>query len=344
MDGFAVRAAETPGELPIAFRVAAGTAPPGSLPVGSAAAIATGGTVPDGADAVVPVEVVDDHGDRLTVPAAVSAGQHIRPRGGDVTAGATVVEPGSMLGPVQIGALAAAGVATVVCSKRPRVAVLATGDELRSPGEKLEPGQIYESNRRMVAAALATSGAEIDVLPVAPDDEESHRVAIEYGLEADVLVTSGGVSMGPHDLVRRVASELGVAEIFWGVAVKPGKPLAFGVRGDTLVFGLPGNPVSSLVGALLFVRPALLARQGHARPRPSYFGGRLTASLRRNPHRDEFVRARRVDVADGHRLEPVTGQESHMIVRAASADALVHVPRGEGEIPADAAVRFIALG
>jgi len=343
MDGFAVRAAETPGELPIAFRVAAGGAPAGPLPVGAAAGIATGGAVPDGADAVVPVEVVEDHGDRLTVPDAAGVGQHIRPRGGDVSAGATVVEPGAKLGPVQIGALAAAGVATVVCSKRPRVAVLATGDELRSPGEELEPGQIYESNRRMIAAALADSGAEIDVLPVASDDAESHRAAIGRGLSADVLVTSGGVSMGPHDLVRRVAAELGVVEVFWGVAIKPGKPLAFGVRGSTLVFGLPGNPVSSLVGTLLFVRPALLARQGHARPRPSYLGGRLSAAIRRNPHRDEFVRARRLESIAGARLEPVSGQESHMIVRAASADALVHVPRGEGEIPADGDVRFLAL-
>ena len=342
MDGFAVRAADTPGELSIAFRVAAGGAPPGPLPAGAAAGIATGGTVPEGADAVVPVEVVEDHGERLTVPVAAEVGQHIRPRGGDVRAGGVVVEPGSTLGPVQIGALAASGVATLACSRRPQVAVLATGDELRSPGEELAPGQIYESNRRMLAAAIVAV-AEVDVLPVAADDPESHRAAIERGLEADVLVTSGGVSMGPHDLVRRVSAELGVEEVFWGVAIKPGKPLAFGVRGATLVFGLPGNPVSSLVGALLFVRPALLARQGHSRPEPSYLSGRLTAPIPRNRHRDEFVRARRLDSPDGARLEAVSGQESHMIVRAASADALVHVPRGEGEIPADGVVRFIPL-
>lgn len=344
MDGFAVRAAETPGELPIAFRVAAGAAPPGPLPAGAAAGIATGGTVPDGADAVVPVEIVTDHGDRLTVPEAGRAGQHVRPRGGDVRAGDVVVESGVLLGAVQIGALAAAGVATIVCSTRPRLAILATGSELRTPGEELEPGQIYESNRRMLAAALADSGSEIEVLPVAADDPESHRAALERGLEADVLVTSGGVSMGPHDLVRRVAAELGVTEVFWGVAIKPGKPLAFGVRAGTLVFGLPGNPVSSLVGALLFVRPALLARQGHAHPQPKYLAGRLSAPIRRNPQRDEFVRARRLDSTDGARLEPVSGQESHMIVRAASANALVHVPRGDGDIPADAGIRFLSLG
>jgi molybdopterin molybdotransferase len=343
MDGFAVRATDVPGELPIAFRVAAGGAPPGPLPPGAAAGIATGGTVPDGADAVVPVELVEERDERLTVSSAVSPGEHIRPRGGDVRAGEVVVEPGSTLGPVQIGALAASGVAALVCSVRPRVAILATGSELRTAGEPLEPGEIYESNRQMLAAGLADL-ADVDVLPVAADDRDAHRAAMSRGLEADVLVTSGGVSMGPHDLVRRVAAELGVEEVFWGVAVKPGKPLAFGVRGETLVFGLPGNPVSVLVGALLFARPALLARQGHSRPEPLYLRGRLSSAVRRNPHRDEFVRARRRDSADGVRLEAVTGQESHMIVRAASADALVHVPRGDGELLAAAEVRFIPLG
>ncbi len=343
MDGFAVRSETTPGELPIAFRVAAGAAPPGPRPPGTAAGIATGGTVPEGADAVVPVENADDRGDRVVVPGGVGAGQHVRPRGGDVGAGDVVVDAGAMLGAVHIGALAASGVPTVVCSIRPRVAILATGDELRSPGEPLEPGQIYESNRRMLASALSGSGADIEVLPVAADDPASHRAALERGLEADVLVTSGGVSMGPHDLVRRVAAELGAEEVFWGVAVKPGKPLAFGVRGDTLVFGLPGNPVSSLVGAVLFVQPGILARQGHARPRPAYLGGRLSNGLRRNAQRDEFVRARRLESEDGVVLEAITGQESHMIVRAATADALVHVPRGEGEIAPGSEVRFLAL-
>jgi molybdopterin molybdotransferase len=244
---------------------------------------------------------------------------------------------------VHVGALAAAGVASVVCFERPRVAIVATGSELRDPGESLEPGQIYESNRRMIAAALGGSGAVIDVLPVVPDDENAHRAALAQALVADVVVTSGGVSMGPHDLVRRVTSDLGVEEVFWGVAIKPGKPLAFGVRGATLVFGLPGNPVSSLVGALVFVRTALLALQGHASPAPPYAPGRLATTLRRNPHRDEFVRARRQESADGTVLEPVTGQESHMIVRAATADALVHVPRGEGDVPAGGSVRYLPL-
>jgi molybdopterin molybdotransferase len=343
MDGFAVRSPETPGELPVAYRVAAGGAPPGPLPARRAAGIATGGIVPEGANAVVPVELVEDRGDVVVIPNAAAEGQHVRPRGGDVREGDVVIESGTRVGPAQIGALAAAGIDSVVCSARPRVAILATGSELRNPGELLEPGQIYESNRRMIAAALAASGADIATLPVVPDDLEAHRSALDRALEADVVVTSGGVSMGPHDLVRRVAADLGVDEIFWGVAIKPGKPLAFGVRGATLVFGLPGNPVSSLVGALVFVRTALLALQGHADATPPYAPGRLATALRRNPHRDEFVRARRVDSAEGVLLEAVSGQESHMIVRAATADALIHVPRGEGDLPAGGSVRFLPL-
>jgi molybdopterin molybdotransferase len=343
MDGFAVRAEETPGTLEIAFRVAAGNPASESLPAGAAAAIATGGAVPQGADAVVPVERAAEGDGTVEIPESTRAGAHIRPRGGDVGEGAMVVGAGVRLGPAQIGALAAAGVAEVRCSTRPRVAVLATGSELRAPGEPLQPGQIFESNRIMIAASLSAAGAVVELLPVVADDEIAHREALARGLAADVLVTSGGVSMGPHDLVRRVAAELGVEEVFWGVAVKPGKPLSFGVRDATLVFGLPGNPVSSLVGSLLFVRPALLARQGQADPGPAFASGHAATAFRRNPHRDEFVRAQRTAGENGVVLEPVMGQESHMIVRAASADALVHVPRGDGEIAAGSLVRYLEL-
>jgi molybdopterin molybdotransferase len=151
--------------------------------------------------------------------------------------------------------------------------------------------------------------------------------------------------VGPHDLVRRIEADLGVEEVFWRVAVKPGKPVAFGVRGSTLVFGLPGNPVSSLVAFELFVRPAVLALQGLADPLPRFEPGRLGAALRRNPERDELVRARTsADGGEARELEPLTGQESHMIARAAAADALVLVPRGDGELPAGSAVRYLRLG
>lgn len=343
MDGYALRASDTPGTLPVALRVAAGSPATEALPEHAAAAIATGGVVPEGADAVVPIENAGEANGSVEIPEPAAPGAHIRPRGGDVRAGQTVVEAGRRLGAAQIGALAAAGVPDVECALRPSVAVLATGSELRSPGEHLGPGQIYESNRLLIATTLASAGGLVEQLPVVADEPDAHELALARGLEADVLVTSGGVSVGPHDLVRRTAERLGVEEVFWGVAVKPGKPVSFGVRGNTLVFGLPGNPVSSLVGALLLVRPAVLARQGLADPRPELETGRTPVALRRNGARDEFLRARRRFENDGVVLEPVSGQESHMIVRAALADALVHVPRGSGEIPAGAPVRYLAL-
>jgi molybdopterin molybdotransferase len=254
-----------------------------------------------------------------------------------------VIGVGTRLGAAQVGALAAAGVAEVVCSLRPRAAVLTTGTELRAPGSPLGPGEVYEANGVMLSVQLAAAGADVTRLDAVADDEAEHRRALERGLEFDVLVTSGGVSVGPHDLVRRIEAELGVEEVFWRVAVRPGKPVAFGVRGATLVFGLPGNPVSTLVGCELFVRPAVLALQSAADPGPRFGAGRLAVTVKRNPGRDDLVRARSTVTDDGVSLEPVAGQESHMIVRAAEADALVLVPRGEGELVAGATVRYLPL-
>ena len=340
MDGYAVRAADVPATLPVVFRIAAGRPSPAPLRPGEAMAVATGGVVPEGADAVIPIEYVVEHDNSVEIPQLADVGANVRPRGGDVRAGDLVVEAGSTLGPAQIGALAAVGVAEVRCGRRPRTALLTTGTELRAAGEPLGPGQIYESNGAMLAAALEAGGAAVERLRSVEDDAGAHRAALEQALGADVVVTSGGVSVGPHDLVRATARELGVEELFWGVAVKPGKPVSFGVRGETLVFGLPGNPVSSLVAAELFVLPALSALQGASRPGPHWRSGVLAGALQRSPCRDELVRARTLE--DG-RLEPVGGQESHMIVRAAGADALVHVPRGDGAIADAAAVRWLRL-
>lgn len=338
MDGFAVLARETPGELTVVGMSAAGRPSPSPLAAGQAIPISTGAVVPDGADAVVPVERTSRAGNAVRVE-GVAPGENVRPRGGDVRAGDVVVEDGTPLGPAQLAALAAAGVASVRCGRQPRVAVLATGTELQRVGEPLVHGQIYESNTVMLAAQLRRAGAEADVLGTVADDLEATRGAIERGLEADVLVTSGGVSVGEHDLVRGLLAELGAEEVFWRVAVKPGKPVAFATRGETLVFGLPGNPVSSLVGFELFVRPALLALQGAAQPAPAFLPGRLAEPLARNAGRTELVRAR----FDGGVLRPVRGQESHMIGRAATATALVLVPLGEGELAAGANVSWLPL-
>jgi molybdopterin molybdotransferase len=344
MDGYAVRSADTPGVLPIAARIAAGRPAPRELRPGEAMAIATGGVVPEGADAVIPVEYVVEHDNDVEIAEPVAPGTNVRPRGGDLRAGETVVGCGIALGPAQLGALAAAGVAEVACGARPRACVVTTGTELRSPGEKLGPGEVYEANGLILTTQLRSAGALPECPAVVADDEDAHREALERGLESDVLVTSGGVSVGPHDLVRRIEAELGVEEVFWRVAVKPGKPVSFGVREGTLVFGLPGNPVSSLVGFELFVRPALLALQGHAHPLPRFEPGRLAAVAKQNAARDQLVRARARDGEAGAvLLEPLVGQESHMIARAAGANALVLLPRGEGELPVGAPVRYLRV-
>jgi molybdopterin molybdotransferase len=344
MDGFAVRAQDTPGRLRIAGGEAAAGSPVGrALAAGEAIAIATGGVVPEGADAVAPIEVVVTQDNSIEVAAEIATGENVRPRGGDARSGDVVVAGGVRVGPAQLGALAAAGVAEVDCALRPRAAVIATGSELRRPGEPLEPGQIYEANGVMLAAQLESAGAVVVSVQTVADDVDSHRRALEAAFECDLVLSSGGVSVGPHDLVRSVALELGAEEVFWRVAVKPGKPLWCGVRGRTLVLGLPGNPVSSLVGFELFVRPALLAMQGAADPGPEFALGALVRTTARNPARDEFVRARRFTRGAAVELEPLEGQESHMIARAALADALVHVPRGDGELAPGAPVRYLTL-
>jgi molybdopterin molybdotransferase len=343
MDGFALRAADTPGTLPVVARVAAGRPVDRRLEAGEAMAISTGGVVPNGADAVVPIELVRDEGDTVVVPKQAPPGANVRPRGGDVREGEVVVPAGAPLAPHRLAALASAGVARLLCGRRPRVAIVSTGTELRRPGETLRDGEIYESNGLMLAALVAGAGALVGVPEQVEDDAGSHEAALARGLEADVLVTSGGVSVGPHDLVRDTLAGLGATEVFWGVAMRPGKPLSFATRGDTLVFGLPGNPVSSLVGAVLFLLPALRALQGAAHPEPRFETGRLAAPAMRRASRDDFQRALVERTGDGVLIRALVGQESHMIARTAAADALVHIPRGAGELAAGAVVRYLAL-
>lgn len=343
MDGFAVRAADTPGRLPVVARVAAGAPASRPLAAGEAMAIATGGVVPEGADAVVPLEYVVEHDNEVEIAEGAEPGAHVRPRGGDVGEGDVVVAAGTRLRASHLGALAASGIETVVCGARPQARVVVTGTELRPPGEPLAPGQIYETNGVILRASLAAAGAESEAHSAVRDDPDAHRDALSRGLESDVLVTSGGVSVGPHDLVRTVGAELGIREVFWGVAVKPGKPLWFGVRNGSLVFGLPGNPVSSLVGFELFVRPAVLALQGAAAPGPDYGVGTLAGAVRQNAGREQLVRARSRVGERSVELEPLAGQESHMIARAAGADSLVRVPRGGGVLEPGSVVRYLSL-
>jgi molybdopterin molybdotransferase len=347
MDGYALRAADTadaPTRLPIIARIAAGSPADRPLAPGEAMAISTGGAVPEGADAVVPLELVEESDEALDVPQPVARGANVRDRGGDVSAGDIVLEPGARLGPAQVAALAAAGVSEVQCTKRPRVGILVTGSELRQPGEPLGPGQIYESNGLLLATALQLAGAVPAQLGVVADEADEHERAMERALLGfDMLITSGGASVGPHDLVRATQAKLRVEELFWGVSVKPGKPVAFGVRRDHLVFNLPGNPVSVLVTFELFVRPAVNALLGVPEPLPEYGTAILGAAVKRNPHRDEYVRATTRRQGDTVVVDPLPGRESHMIASAARADALVAVEAGAGELSAGEEIRYIAI-
>jgi molybdopterin molybdotransferase len=342
MDGYTVRAADLgAGGVPIAFRLGAGDRPR-PLPPGAAAGIATGAPLPDGADAVVPVEHArEEEGLLVAEPPAVGA--HIRERGGDVREGDVVGAAGTLLTPALLAAISATGVGTVTVSRRPRLAALATGSELVRVGRPLEPGQIYESNLTSIVAQARGAGAEVVAAATVADDRDATREAFARAIAAaDVVVSSGGVSVGPHDHVKPVMAALGVREVFWRLAHKPGKPLWFGVAEDgTLVFGLPGNPVSSLVCFELFLRPALAAMQ-HGRP-PERPVARLAEPVKRLRGRDHAVRCRLAASSYGMQLRPLGPQDSHLIVHAAGADAIALVDAGEGEAPAGELVEYVPL-
>jgi len=342
MDGYTVRAADLgDGGVPIAFRLGAGDRPR-PLPPGAAAGIATGAPLPEGADAVVPVEDAREQ-DGVLLAEAPAVGAHIRERGGDVREGDVVGAAGTRLTPALLAAISATGVGTVTVSRRPRLAALATGSELVRVGRPLEPGQIYESNLTSIVAQARAAGAEVVAATTVADDRDATREAFARAIAvADVVVSSGGVSVGPHDHVKPVMAELGVREVFWRLAHKPGKPLWFGVaENGALVFGLPGNPVSSLVCFELFLRPALAAMQ-HGRA-PQRLVARLAEPVKRLRARDHAVRCRLAASPDGMQLHPLGPQDSHLIVHAAGADAIALVDAGEGEAPAGELVEYVPL-
>ncbi len=338
VDGFAVRAADVasvPVELQVMETIAAGSAPARRVGAGEASRIMTGAPMPGGADAVVMVERTEpasDGGDRVRVLEPVAAGAGVRLPGEDVRAGDVAVAAGTVLRPAHIGVLAMFGATAVKAVRRPRVGVMSTGDELVSDGSPLQPGQIRDSNRPMLLALCDAAGFEGVDLGLVRDDEAAIEGCLrEASARCDAVLSSGGVSMGDFDFVKAVLDR--IAEMRWmQLAIKPAKPFAFGMMGEVPVFGLPGNPVSSLVSFELFARPGLRLMAGWSQPYRTLLAGVAATDMqRRADGKTHFVRVRIDSGPDGTLLaRPAVGQGSHQLAATAGADALAVLPDGEG--------------
>lgn len=330
MDGYAVAtqtfAGDGPWALPIVGESRTGRPPPRLLP-GTACRIFTGAIVPEGADAVVMQEDVAREGEIARFDAKPRPWANVRRAGEDLAEGAIALPRGTRLGPAQIGLAATLDRGELLVARRPVVTVLATGDELRPPGSAPRDASIPESNGPALVGLIESAGAVAHLLPATGDDEERTRAAIEDALRSsDVLVTIGGVSVGDHDVVKPALEAAGVTLDFWKVAMKPGKPLAVGRRGDTRVLGLPGNPVSALVTFLLFGVPLLRALAGDRAPIEPRSAARLGHAIERRPGRREFYRATLSHDARGVIATPLRNQASGAMVALAQCDALIDVP------------------
>jgi molybdopterin molybdotransferase len=331
MDGFAVDgAALAAGRTAyrVTVEIPAGRYVAEPVGLGEAAKIMTGAPLPPGVDTVVPVELTRQDGADVTVLEPVAPGANVRAAGEDVAVGDVVIPRGARLGPAEIGMLASVGAEPVLVARRPRVAILATGSELVPQGQPVGPGQIRNSNSYTAFGQVREAGGEPVPLGIARDDLEETRRLVATALEHDVVITSGGVSVGEFDFVKQVQEELGVERRFWGVKTKPGKPLAFGVHGRTLVFGVPGNPVAAMVSFELYIRPALLALQGR---RDVYRPYLVAASLEPAKPTRERTEARRcrLERRDGGWVFSTTGPQGSGILRSMTlADGLAFVPAG----------------
>ncbi len=347
MDGYAIVAGPAGRSFRLVGESRAGAPAAASVRDGEAIRISTGAAVPDGATAVIRQEDVAGSGEEIETQARSAPGANIRESGEDMLAGSTVLEAGTRLGAAELGAAVAAGAGTLKVSQRPRVRVLCTGDELRAPGEPLGPGEIHNSNGVMLASLAARSGGLVGDAERLGDDAELTEAALGDALaDGDVVIVSGGVSVGPHDHVKPALGRLGVAEVFWGVALQPGKPTWFGTREQALVFGLPGNPVSAFVTFVLFAWPAIEALQGIQRSESGETGIRTAAlgtPVKRNPARDQALRVR-VEQADGRMIALPNGpQGSHIVTSLLGADALALIPAGDGELAAGTPVEITPL-
>jgi len=350
MDGYAVRAddvAALPARLDVIGSVPAGSAFEGTLGPGQAVRIFTGAPVPDGADAIViqentkaangVVEVVDG-----TAP----KGRYVRPAGLDFKAGDVLLSAGKVLSARDIGLAAAMNVPWLMVRRKPRIAILTTGDEIAMPGDALGPNQIVSSNSLALRCFIAACGGEAIDLGIAPDDADALRTMAGGARGADMLLTSGGASVGDHDLVQSVLGEIGLEIDFWRIAMRPGKPLMFGALGDTVMMGLPGNPVSALVCATLFLRPAIAAMLGtNHDDADSMLSAKLTQDLPKNDERQDYLRAALSHADDGTLLAtPFSRQDSSVFSGLARADGLIIRAPHAAALEAGDSVDVLPLG
>jgi molybdopterin molybdotransferase len=349
MDGYAVRAEDLAGasesapvELSVVYEVAAGGHGGRPLAAGEAARIFTGAPIPPGADTVVLQEHTSAKGDRVAIPIAPQPGENVREAGEDIRRGDAVLEPGTLLGPAQLGMLASLGRSLVQVHQRPTVAILSGGDELVDPDGDVGGGRIVSSNTYSLSAQCRAVGAEPINLGIARDTPEDLERLLRNGLRADFLVSSAGVSVGDHDHVRPVLEKLGFRLLFWGVRMKPGYPFTFGrfEEGEgPLVFGLPGNPVSAMVTFEQFIRPAIRKATGHRAWFRPVVRARLTETLAKKAGRLHFVRVKLAE-KDGQIEATSTGSQSSGVLRSMTlADGLLVFPAEATEMPADAEVR-----
>lgn len=347
MDGYAVRAADVatvPARLKVVGEAPAGGAYPHPLGPGEAVRIFTGGPLPKGADAIVIQEDTTREGDYVTVRESAPPGRYVRVAGLDFRAGEVGLRAGRILGARDVGLAAAMNVPWLAVRRRPRVALLATGDEIVRPGEPIGPNQIVSSNALALAALIRASGGEPVDLGIARDDRASLQAIADGARGVDLLVTLGGASVGEHDLVRAALGERGLTLDFWQIAMRPGKPLMFGQMGETAMLGLPGNPVSSLVCGLLFVRPAIRRMLRVEPAAPARGQAVLGRDLPANDRREDYLRSRLERRADGVLVAtPFETQDSSMLSTLARSDCLVVRPPHAPPAKAGETVEFVDL-
>lgn len=348
MDGYAVRTADVasvPASLNVIGAAPAGSPFDGAVTKGTAVRIFTGAVLPDGADAIVIQEDTERDGDTVIVQEGVAAGHYVRPAGLDFQSGDVLLQAGHVLNARDIGLAAAMNVPWLKVRRQPRVALLATGDEIALPGEDLRPSDIVSSNTFALDGLVRACGGVPISLGIAADDIGSIRAHAAGAIRADILVTTGGASVGDHDLVQEALGDVGLQVDFWQIAMRPGKPLIFGRLGDTPMLGFPGNPVSSMVCGALFLKPALAAMLGIADVEPQMETAILGTDLKENDRREDYLRATLAQDRDGNRVAtPFPVQDSSMFSRLAQADCLVvrapHAPPAK----AGETVCYIALG